>query len=135
MKADLTLNGHFELTENELIFGAKTAWRNVARCSGRSVWKDLTIRDRRTGIETVQDVFDEIKIHIVESFNNGSIRPMITLFPERQPDNVDKFRIWNGQLLMYAGYWIDEESKVVLGDKSNIQFTEVQFISHLFYNQ
>ena len=44
---EISEEGHYELTEDELIFGARTAWRNAPRCSGRSQWKNLVIRDCR----------------------------------------------------------------------------------------
>ena len=40
-------NGTYQLTEDELTFGAKTSWRNAARCSGRSLWNSLVLRDCR----------------------------------------------------------------------------------------
>ena len=33
----------YELTENELVFGAKTAWRNASRCIGRIQWSKLKV--------------------------------------------------------------------------------------------
>lgn len=35
--------GTYELTEKELIFGAKTAWRNASRCIGRIQWNKLHV--------------------------------------------------------------------------------------------
>ena len=115
---------HFDLTKDELTFGAKTSWRNASRCSGRSVWKDLIVRDFRS-IQTVEEMCLSILDHIKDSFNHGSIKPMITIFPERLPRGPDKFRIWNSQLIQYAGYWMDKETMTVLGDQINVDFTEV----------
>ena len=36
--------GTYELTEPELIFGAKMAWRNAPRCIGRIQWNKLHVR-------------------------------------------------------------------------------------------
>ena len=36
-------SGTYQLTEYELIFGAKTAWRNAPRCIGRIQWNKLQV--------------------------------------------------------------------------------------------
>ena len=33
----------YELTHEELVFGAKTAWRNAERCVGRAQWTRLQV--------------------------------------------------------------------------------------------
>ncbi|KAH8039747.1 hypothetical protein HPB51_008679 [Rhipicephalus microplus] len=40
--------GTYDLTETELVFGAKLAWRNSARCIGRIQWSAITIFPPRT---------------------------------------------------------------------------------------
>lgn len=35
--------GTYQLTETELVFGAKLAWRNSARCIGRIQWAKLQV--------------------------------------------------------------------------------------------
>ena len=35
--------GTYDLTEQELIFAAKTAWRNAPRCIGRIQWNNLQV--------------------------------------------------------------------------------------------
>ena len=35
--------GTYEHTEAELVFGAKTAWRNAPRCIGRIQWTKLQV--------------------------------------------------------------------------------------------
>lgn len=35
----------YQLTETELVFGAKLAWRNATRCIGRIQWSKLQVRD------------------------------------------------------------------------------------------
>ena len=69
-------------------------------------------------------MFEEICAHIKESSNNGIIIPMITVFPERKPSGKDPVRVWNPQLIAYAGY-ASENSKNVVGDRGNLQFTQV----------
>jgi nitric oxide synthase oxygenase domain/subunit len=36
--------GTYELEENELNFGASTAWRNASRCIGRMQWSKLKVK-------------------------------------------------------------------------------------------
>ena len=35
--------GTYDLTEQELIFASKTAWRNASRCIGRIQWNNLQV--------------------------------------------------------------------------------------------
>ena len=49
-------------------------------------------------------------------------RSAITIFPQRAPGRGD-FRIWNTQLIRYAGYRQPDGS--VLGDPANVDITEV----------
>lgn len=49
-------------------------------------------------------------------------RSTITVFPPRKPGRQD-FRLWNSQLISYAGYQLDDGT--VLGDPINAEFTKV----------
>lgn len=49
-------------------------------------------------------------------------RSAITIFPQRT-DGKHDFRVWNGQLIRYAGYKQPDGS--ILGDPANVEFTEV----------
>ena len=49
-------------------------------------------------------------------------RSTITVFPQRKTAFKD-FRVWNTQLIRYAGYKQPDGS--CIGDPSNIEFTEV----------
>lgn len=40
---DIESKGHYELTYEELVFGARTAWRNAPRCVNRIVWRQLEV--------------------------------------------------------------------------------------------
>ena len=51
-----------------------------------------------------------------------SVRSTITVFPKRTKPKSD-FRVWNPQLIRYAGY--KNEDGTILGDPSNVEFTEV----------
>lgn len=49
-------------------------------------------------------------------------RSAITIFPPRT-DGKHDFRVWNAQLIRYAGYKQPDGS--VIGDPANVEFTEV----------
>jgi len=49
-------------------------------------------------------------------------RSTITVFRHRVKPRSD-FRVWNSQLIRYAGY--KQEDGSILGDPSNVEFTEV----------
>lgn len=51
-------------------------------------------------------------------------RSAITIFPQRESDPKRDFRVWNLQLISYAGYLNAETSKVI-GDPLNVEFTQV----------
>lgn len=60
-------------------------------------------------------------------------RSAITIFPQRI-DSKHDFRVWNSQLIRYAGYKQPDGS--ILGDPANVEFTEVRLISpDCFYPQ
>ncbi|XKL67613.1 hypothetical protein PGB90_003104 [Kerria lacca] len=43
VQKDLNTTGTYQLTETELVFGAKLAWRNSSRCIGRIQWAKLQL--------------------------------------------------------------------------------------------
>ncbi|KAL3869039.1 hypothetical protein ACJMK2_041766 [Sinanodonta woodiana] len=113
--------GTYQLTADELIFGAKTAWRNAPRCIGRIQWSKLQVFDARH-ITTARGMFEAICNHIKYATNNGNIRSAITIFPPRTGGRQD-FRVWNSQLLSYAGY--KQPDGTVIGDPIYVEFTEL----------
>ncbi|KAK3612609.1 hypothetical protein CHS0354_042118 [Potamilus streckersoni] len=113
--------GTYELTTNELIFGAKTAWRNAPRCIGRIQWSKLQVFDARN-ITTARGMFEAICNHIKYATNDGNIRSAITVFPPRTSGRSD-FRVWNSQLISYAGY--KQQDGSVVGDPIKVDFTEL----------
>ena len=40
-------DGFYRLTKDELVWGARTAWRNAPRCPARVIWKNLIVFDCR----------------------------------------------------------------------------------------
>ncbi|MEW1757550.1 nitric oxide synthase oxygenase [Streptomyces cyaneofuscatus] len=120
MRVQISETGTYTHTEDELAFGARVAWRNSSRCIGRLYWKSLRVLDRRTAASA-----DEINQHLVEHLhqatNSGRIRPVISIFAPDTPDNPAP-RVWNDQLIRYAGY--HEKNGSTTGDPAYVDFTD-----------
>ncbi len=43
VKKEIETSGTYQLKDTELIYGAKHAWRNAARCVGRIQWSKLQV--------------------------------------------------------------------------------------------
>lgn len=108
------------LSREELEYGAKVAWRNSTRCVGRLARASLVVRDLRH-LNTPKQVFAALVDHIVLSTNGGRIVPMVSVFASGSVEKP-KVRIWNRQLIGYAGYL--EADGSVLGDPINLRFTQ-----------
>jgi nitric-oxide synthase len=106
----------YELLDFELEYGTKVAWRNSNKCIGRLFWRTMEVLDKRE-LNTTDEVFEALFEHIDFATNGGNIRSTITVF------NAHKgIRIWNPQLLGFAGY-VQEDGSVI-GDPKNIEFTK-----------
>ncbi len=116
---EIAETGTYTHTKEELVFGAKLAWRNSNRCIGRLFWNSLNVFDERDA-STGDEVLDALERHLAYASNEGRIRPAITVFRPSQPGEPD-IRIWNHQLLRYAGYKVGGG---VMGDPHSIDFTE-----------
>ncbi|KAM4705244.1 nitric oxide synthase 3 [Rhinophrynus dorsalis] len=121
VEQEIVSSGTYQLKENELIFGAKQGWRNAARCVGRIQWSKLQVFDARDCTST-REMFTYICNHIKYATNKGNIRSAITIFPQRK-DGTSDFKIWNSQLIRYAGYRQEDDS--VVGDPMNVELTEL----------
>lgn len=99
----------------ELEYGARVAWRNSNRCIGRLFWETLHVFDERA-LEDAQSIAAALLRHIGWATNNGRIRPAVTILAP------EKVRVWNYQLLRYAGY---ETAGGIVGDPDSVAFTEV----------
>ena len=64
----------------------------------------------------------KLKLHLPFIPSSLSYRSAITIFPQRT-DGKHDFRVWNAQLMSYAGYKMEDGS--VVGDPVNVEFTEV----------
>ncbi|MBS2967733.1 nitric oxide synthase oxygenase [Metabacillus sp. KIGAM252] len=120
IKQEIEATGQYVHTGIELEYGAKLAWRNSNRCIGRLFWQSLHVMDER-GAETEEEVAEALIRHIEYASNGGKIRPSITIFKPKDKEK-HRIRIWNHQLIRYAGYEFDEGYK---GDPASIEFTRV----------
>lgn len=105
----------------------RLAWRNAARCIGRLHWRSLKVLDARS-VATPDDMADSLAQHLEFATNGGRIRPVMSVFAAMEEvggarDVAPGIRIWNHQLLGYAGYR-DSEGRV-LGDPLNVAITQV----------
>uniref|UniRef100_A0A4W3IBA7 Nitric oxide synthase n=1 Tax=Callorhinchus milii TaxID=7868 RepID=A0A4W3IBA7_CALMI len=117
---EITDTGTYQLTTEELFYGAKQAWRNAPRCIGRIQWSNLKLFDARK-CNSAQEMFDHICTHLRYASNDGNLRSTITVFPQRT-DGKHDFRVWNSQLVRYAGYQLEDGS--IIGDPASIEFTK-----------
>jgi nitric-oxide synthase len=120
VRGEIELTGTYQHTSDELAFGARAAWRNSARCIGRLYWRSMRVRDLRA-VRDPADVGAQCVEHLRLAYNGGKIRPVITVFAPDTPGRPGP-RIWNEQLIRYAGYRRADGS--VLGDPRYVRFTE-----------
>ena len=111
--------GTYEATYDELVMAGKLAWRNSTRCNGRRFWRGLGLSDMRH-LETEEEIFEACLNHIRKATNGGKLRPWLTVFKQK-PEGGPGIRLWNSQLLRYAGY--PQEDGSVLGDRMNLDQT------------
>ncbi|MFE3203640.1 nitric oxide synthase oxygenase [Embleya sp. NPDC059237] len=113
--------GTYTHTSAELTWGARVAWRNSARCIGRLYWNSLAVRDRRH-VSRPDEVAAQCAGHLRETWRGGRIRPTLTVFAPDTPTGP-QVRIWNEQLIRYAGYRRADGTPV--GDGRNLGITDL----------
>jgi nitric-oxide synthase len=118
VRAQIAATGTYVHTTDELTYGAKMAWRNASRCIGRLYWRSLQVLDRRRA-RTADQIFSLLVNHL-QTAGGTSIRPVISIFAAAQPGQPYA-RVWNEQLIRYAGYR-DAEGGAV-GDPRSEAFT------------
>jgi nitric oxide synthase oxygenase domain/subunit/ferredoxin-NADP reductase/CRP-like cAMP-binding protein len=119
VRAALAAEGCWEKTFDELAFAARVAWRNAERCVGRLYWQGLHLRDCRR-LRDPAEMAEALWEHLRFAHNGGDLRPAITIFApgsERAPGP----RIWNPQLMRYAGYRLRSGKQV--GDPAQNELT------------
>lgn len=124
---EIQTSGTYEHTFEEIVHGAKMAWRNSNRCIGRLFWNNLSVFDARDAND-IEGVYNALIHHIRYATNNGKIKPTITVFKEYR-GKQNNIQIHNHQLIRYAGY--DTEMGVI-GDSQSVLFTN--FCSNLGWN-
>ncbi len=99
---------------------ARLAWRNADRCIGRLLWQSLEVRDVRH-LTRADEIFAACVEHLEYSTNGGRIRSLVSVFaPAGDGPGI---RIWNRQLIRYAGYRAADGS--TLGDPEQEAFTRM----------
>jgi nitric-oxide synthase, bacterial len=121
IQAEIRRTGTYWQTPEELTYGAKVAWRNNTRCIGRLHWQTLVVRDLRH-LTTADEIFSALLDHLRFATNSGKIRSTISVFAPAPPGEVG-LRIWNPQLIRYAGY--RQVDGTVLGDPLHADLTDV----------
>jgi nitric-oxide synthase len=119
VEKEIASMGTWTPTFEELEHGARMAWRNNARCIGRLFWPSLKVCDLRH-ISEPTEVHQALLEHLQTATNGGKIQPLITVFAPAT-DAGPAVRIWNHQLLGYAGY--EQPDGSILGDPKNLAFT------------
>lgn len=117
---DIQAYGSYRHTHEELEFGCRLAWRNSGRCIMRKVSFNLELRDCRNA-KTSKECFDQIIDHLHYAGNDGAIKPVISVFPQKGDGISAPVRVWNRQLIGYAAYQRKDGS--VMGDPVNLSFT------------
>lgn len=110
--------GTYTHSFDELVYGARVAWRNSNRCIGRLFWDKMHILDARAA-NTNEEVHEALLHHIQYASNKGRIKPTITIFKQYKNEN-NQIKIFNHQLIRYAGY---ESANGKIGDPHSISFT------------
>eukprot|EP00058_Branchiostoma_floridae_P023238 XP_002608728.1 hypothetical protein BRAFLDRAFT_120590 [Branchiostoma floridae] len=113
--------GLYDLEYDELLYGAKMAWRNAPRCIGRYQWNNLQVIDHRN-VKTAKEMFDAVCDHVRYATKDGQMKTAISIFPMRT-DGKHDYKFWNKYLFQYAAYQQPDGS--VIGDPANLELTEV----------
>ena len=119
VRRSLRERGHYDHTAEELVFGARLAWRNHARCIGRLTWKSLIVHDCRH-LSSAHDVLSKTIDNVQAGFRDGRIAASITIFAPATASALPA-TFESRQLFQYAGYL--SEDGTVIGDRLTIPLT------------
>jgi nitric-oxide synthase len=120
LQTEIAHGGIYWHSSEELEYGAQLAWRNSTRCIGRLHWRSLIVRDLRH-LTRAEEVFEALIDHLVLATNGGKIRSLISIFAPQVP-GAPSMRIWNPQLIRYAGYRQPDGS--IVGDPAHLDLTQ-----------
>ena len=122
--SELAATGSYRQSPEELLLGSRIAWRNNPQCIGKFYWKGLEIRDcRQAGAEPADEsaLFEALVEHLRLAWNGGRVRLLLSVFTASTPGRPGP-RVWNGQLIRYAGY--RQHDGRVVGDPETAELTE-----------
>ncbi|KAL4440247.1 hypothetical protein ABPG75_003248 [Micractinium tetrahymenae] len=120
--AEIEASGTYTHTFDELQHGARCAWRNAPKCSNRKFWEELQLVDGRAA-RTPQDMFDAC-LEVLERATLSCVTTAnIAVFWAQTPGTADGPRVWNNQLIRYAGFKQPDDS--VVGDPAEADFTDL----------
>lgn len=118
IESEIQMTGTYEHTFEELVHGARMAWRNSNRCIGRLFWNKLHVLDARD-VNDAEGIYEALLHHIQYATNDGKILPTITIFKQYRNEQ-NHIQIYNHQLIRYAGY---ETEKGIIGDSHSLSFS------------
>ncbi|CAM2890780.1 nitric oxide synthase oxygenase [Skermania piniformis] len=118
---ELEQTGYYTQTAEEILIGARLAWRNHARCVGRKHWRTLKLIDAREAT-TADEIAQACWQHLRRATNGGALQSVITVGPPPLPDGRE-YRIVSPQLIRYAGYRSSDGR--VTGDPAHVELTEL----------
>ena len=113
--------GTYAHTLDEIRWGARIAWRNAPKCINRKFWATLDVIDARDA-ETNDEMFEAIKEHLRRGIGGDHIPVLMTVFKPQTPNTEDGPRVWNSQLIRYAGHRGPNETTI--GDPAELHFTD-----------
>lgn len=122
VEAEIERTGTYTHTREELVYGARVAWRAVNGDVGRRYWLGVEVRDLRH-VTSAAGVFAELVNHLDRTALPGRypVRPIISVFAPAAP-RQPSIRIWNERLIAYSGY-VDPAGAMV-GDPETVEFTK-----------
>jgi nitric-oxide synthase len=118
--AEFKETGQYVHSAEELLIGARLAWRNHARCVGRKHWRSLKLLDMRHAT-TADGIAEACREHLRVATNGGALQSVITVGPPPRADGRE-YRVISPQLIRYAGYRTGYGGTI--GDPAHIALTE-----------
>eukprot|EP00611_Tribonema_gayanum_P004738 TRINITY_DN13941_c0_g1_i1.p1 TRINITY_DN13941_c0_g1~~TRINITY_DN13941_c0_g1_i1.p1 ORF type:complete len:697 (-),score=187.85 TRINITY_DN13941_c0_g1_i1:427-2517(-) len=125
IRREVLARGTYTHTKEELMQGARVAWRNFnfnsAKCSSQAAWGSVLVRDRRDIVDP-DEMMAECLEHQRLATADGSPKPIVTVFRPLRPLERIGPRFWNAQLIRFACYELPDGT--TMGDRANRELTE-----------
>ncbi|CAK5197927.1 unnamed protein product, partial [Aphanomyces euteiches] len=123
--------GTYFQTREELEYGVRLSWRNASRCIMRIQWRNISLIDARgadvntklSSHEIFTKCVEHLETTLQEQDGNRVINSLMTVFPQLMPGDTTSAKIWNSQLLRFAGY--EQPDGSIFGDPANVDLTKV----------